>query len=301
MVDNNISPNSINGIAIDFGGSKISASRISMGKIDKNIIIPTNSMGNMRDHLTDIYTLIEKLNVKETDRLGVAVTGRVSSAGMWFSVNKKTLTSIKAFPLKDTLSEKYNREVNVMNDATAAAFGEYIAGNAKGYKRVGYITISTGIGGGFVFDGMPLLSESGLVSHIGFTTSRFAKDKCGSGRMQTVESIASGRAIEHIANKAGHTNINAKQIYKEFLSGQPWAEKIIKQSAAVIAELCGNIKATLDVDIILLGGSIGLADGYLSLVKKYLLEEPEVFMPQLNHSLLGVNASKIGVLYQGDT
>jgi N-acylmannosamine kinase len=220
---------------------------------------------------------------------------------MWFSVNKKTLTSIKAFPLKDTLSEKYNREVNVMNDATAAAFGEYIAGNAKGYKRVGYITISTGIGGGFVFDGMPLLSESGLVSHIGFTTSRFAKDKCGSGRMQTVESIASGRAIEHIANNAGHKNINAKQIYKEFLSGQPWAEKIIKQSAAVIAELCGNIKATLDVDIILLGGSIGLADGYLSLVKKYLLEEPEVFMPQLNHSLLGVNASKIGVLYQGDT
>ena len=301
MVDNNILSNSINGIAIDFGGTKISASRISMGKIDKNIIIPTNSMGNLKDHLTDMYTLIKKLNIKETDRLGVAVTGRVSSAGMWFSVNKTTLTNINAFPLKDILSEKYNREVNVMNDATAAALGEYIAGNAKGFKRVGYITISTGIGGGFVFDGMPLLSENGLVSHVGFTTSRFAKDKCGSGRMQTVESIASGRAIEHIANSAGHKNINAKQIYEKFLSGQQWAEKIIKQSAAVIAELCGNIKATLDVDIILLGGSIGLADGYLSLVKKYLQEEPEVFIPQLNHSLLGVNASKIGVLYQGGT
>ena len=301
MADSKISSNSINGIAIDFGGTKISASRISKGKIDKNYIIPTNNKDNIKDYLNEMYSLIEKLNVKKTDRLGVAVTGRVNTAGMWFSVNKKTLTNINAFPLKKILSEKYNREVNIMNDATAAALGEYIAGNARGFKRVGYITISTGIGGGFVFDNIPLLSENGLVSHIGFTTSRFAKDRCGSGRMQTVESIASGRAIEHIANSAGYTNLNAKQVYDEFLSGQQWAEKIIKQSAAVIAELCGNIKATLDVDIILLGGSIGLADGYLSLVKKYLLEEPEVFMPQLNHSLLGVNASKIGVLYQGDT
>ena len=47
MVDNDILSNSINGIAIDFGGTKISASRISIGKIDKNIIIPTNSTGNL--------------------------------------------------------------------------------------------------------------------------------------------------------------------------------------------------------------------------------------------------------------
>ena len=301
MADSNILSNSINGIAIDFGGTKISASRISKGKIDKNFIIPTNNMGYMKDYLNDMYTLIEKLNVKDTDQIGVAVTGRVNSVGMWFSVNKTTLTNIKAFPLKDILSEKYNREVNIMNDATAAALGEYIAGNARGFKRVGYVTISTGIGGGFVFDGIPLLSENGLVSHVGFTTSRFAKDKCGSGRMQTVESIASGRAIEYIANSAGYPKLNAKQIYEEFLSGKQWAEKIIKQSATVIAELCGNIKAILDVDIILLGGSIGLADGYLSLVKKYLQEEPKVFIPHLNHSLLGVNASKIGVLFQGNT
>ena len=97
MADSKISSNSINGIAIDFGGTKISASRISKGKIDKNYIIPTNNKDNIKDYLNEMYSLIEKLNVKKTDRLGVAVTGRVNTAGMWFSVNKKTLTNINAF------------------------------------------------------------------------------------------------------------------------------------------------------------------------------------------------------------
>ncbi len=41
-------------------------------------------------------------------------------------------------------------KVYVENDANAAAYGEYIAGGAKGYKDAVVITLGTGIGSGII-------------------------------------------------------------------------------------------------------------------------------------------------------
>ena len=284
------------GIAIDFGGTKISASKILKGEIIKNIQISTEKDLNVDDQIACISKLIENLKISDSDKIGVAVTGRIDESGDWYSVNDTTLVKIQSAPLQKKLSEKFKRNVRVMNDAIAAASGEYIAGSGKGFSSIGYITISTGIGGGFILRGVPLTSKQGLANHIGFTTSRIATDFCGSGRVKTIESIASGRAMAKLAEEKGYTNFDAKKIYAEYLLGKDWAKQIIMLSAEAIAELCANIQSTLDPEIIILGGSIGLADGYLTLVEKFLQNEPEIFRSKLKPSSLGVNASKIGVL-----
>ena len=49
-----------------------------------------------------------------------------------------------------------------------------------------------------ILNNKPLLSENGLAGHLGFTTTTLGKTKCGSGRIGTFESVASGKAMANI-------------------------------------------------------------------------------------------------------
>ena len=66
-----------------------------------------------------------------------------------------------------------------MNDAIAACLGESIYGKGQKYKRVGYITVSTGIGVGITIEKKPFISDSGLAGHLGFLTSSLGKIDMG--------------------------------------------------------------------------------------------------------------------------
>ncbi len=286
----------INGLSVDFGGTKISASRIINGEIVKYVESKTAGNATIDGQIYDIMQLLNQLSIQANDKISVALAGRVTKQGIWQAVNSKTLTEVTNVPLKEMLQKKLSRPVNIQNDATAAMVGEYISGAAKGYQRAAFITVSTGVGGGIIIDGNPLTSDNGLAGHIGFTSSKFATDKCGSGRQHTVESIASGNALAKIARRAGQSVNSGKDVFDAHLAGEVWATKIVIQSANAIAELCVNLNAILGLDIIAIGGSIGLAEGYLSLVMQALKHEPEIFRPKIVKAKLGKNAALIGVL-----
>lgn len=289
-------PDLPSGLAVDFGGTKIAAARLAQGQIVQQVQVATDGQAGDRAQIAAMSGLLDRLDVGDADRIGVAVTGRVTAAGIWQALNSETLENVVSVPLRDILSDRYRRDVAVQNDAVAAACGEALAGAGCGYDSLVYITVSTGVGGGIVLDGAPLVSPNGLAGHVGFTTSRTARDICGSGRAQTVESIASGRAIARLAALQGHGDMDAKAVFAAHLDGQLWARALIRQSAAAIAELCANLKAMLDPEIVLLGGSIGLATGYLALVAEFLDAEPEIFRPKLARASLGLRATFIGAL-----
>lgn len=290
-------PDLPSGLAIDFGGTKIAAARVLKGEIVAQLHTRTNSTGDVKTQIQTITDLLERLDICATDRIGLAVTGRVDERGYWYALNTKTLTGIASVPLKKMLSDTFDRPVAVLNDAAAAAIGEHHWGAGRGFGSLSFITVSTGVGGGFVLDGVPLHSKNGLAGHVGFTTSRIARDRCGSGRNQTVESIASGNAIARIAAASGHGSPDAKQVYEAYLAGQGWATGIIDQSAEAIAELCANLNSLLDLEIILLGGSIGLAENYIDLVNHHLQTEPALFRPKLALATLGIKGAFLGVLH----
>ena len=283
------------GIAIDFGATKISVSQIIKGKFKKTITEPTSIHKIANNYIQQIERNIKNLNIFKSKKIGIAITGRVDQYGNWYPVNKENLGNFK-IPLKKLIEKKFNTASTIINDATAAALGEANYGKGFKYKRVGYITISSGIGVGVILNNKPLLSENGLAGHLGFTTSTLAKTKCGSGRIGTFESIASGKAMSKIAKQKGHKNISAKEIFKLSFQNKKWAKEIIDLSAKSVSELCANLKAIFDIDIIILGGSIGMAQGYLELVKKNLKKEPKLFHVKVVKSSLGVKASKMGVL-----
>jgi len=139
-------------------------------------------------------------------------------------------------------------------------------------------------------------SASGLAGHVGFVSSRFASGPCGSGRTATVESIAGGRAIAAAAAASGHPGSDARAVFTAAAEGQDWADRIVATSARAVAALIGDLTAVLGLEIVAIGGSIGLAPGYLDRIRAALSDEPELFRPRLLHAELGHDAPLIGAL-----
>ena len=291
-----MNPHLPSGVALDFGGTKIAAARVVAGRVVERQQIATDGGASVDDQVAAISGLLDQLGLQVDEQVGVALAGRVNHDGEWFAVNTDTLSQITAVPLRDILSDRLKRAVTVQNDAIAAAIGEHAAGAGQGAQSMAFVTVSTGVGGGIVLNDTPLISDTGLAGHLGFTTTRVPGGTCGCGRQQTVESVASGRAIAAQAAALGYPDMDAKMVFEAHLAGARWATGLIEQSACVVGELCANLKSLLDLERIVLGGSIGMAQGYIELVQQALADEPELFQIPVLQAELGADSALIGVL-----
>lgn len=267
----------VTGIAVDLGGTKIAVARFINGNVVNSKQLATDGAAGSESQINTIIQLLHDMQLGASDNVGVAVSGRVDRLGQWHAVNTDTLAGIEKIPLKKILEQRLNHPVTVMNDAVAGALGEATFGEGIGISAFAYVTVSTGVGGVCVLDGKPVVTDDGLAGHVGFMTSRNAVDKCGSGRIGTVESIASGRAMEMLARSRFAKRYSAKDIMEFHRNGHAWATQIVQGSAKSIAELGTNLAAAVGISRIVLGGGVGLSDGYDKLVRVFVNEEPELF------------------------
>ncbi len=284
------------GIALDLGGTKIAAARIRDGVVIQRLMQSTDGAGTPESHVARMFEMARDLGLTADDRIGMAVTGRIDAAGFWHAVNAATLTDVQNANLLDLAQTAFGRPVPILNDALAAALAEYRFGAGQGSRAMAYITVSTGVGGGIVMDGRPLVTDSGLVGHVGFSTSRLSSRRCGSGRIGTVESVAGGRAIAAIAAGRGHRVSTAKEVFGHWRAGDAWAVEIVDTAAAAIAELIGNLTAILGLDRVVLGGSIGLADGFAGRVRHFIADEPVLFRAEVTTAGLEQDSVLLGAL-----
>lgn len=285
----------LTGFAIDLGGTKTAAARIVNGEITARRQVATDGGAGLDTMLDAVAGLLDELGHDRGAPLGVAVTGRVGRDGRWHAVNVGTLPEISGVPLTDALVERFG-SARVSNDAVAAAVAEAHFGAGRGAFAHAYITVSTGVGGGLILGGRPLLSANGLAGHVGFVTSPLGRERCDSGRFGTVESVAGGRAIALAAANAGHPDTDARAVFNEALAGAGWAQAIVERSAAAVATLCADLTTILGLDSVSLGGSIGLATGYLARVASHQAQEPELFRVPISAAELGQNSALLGAL-----
>ena len=278
----------IEGFAVDLGGTKTAAARIVSGQIERRLQVPTDGRADFASQVDAMARLLDQLGYRTGERLGVAAAGRIDGAGRWQAVNADILSAIGDVPLLGRLRDRFGERVTVRNDAASAALAEARLGAGVGADHFAYLTVSTGVGGGVVLDGRLLQSRNGLAGHVGFVSSPFGDAPCGSGRRGTVESIASGRAI---AKAAG-----TRDAREAFASGAAAALAAIDRSAAAVAGLCADLTAIFGLDRIAVGGSIGLAEGYLARVRSRLDEEPDLFRVPLVPATLGQDSALLGAL-----
>ncbi len=267
-------------LAIDIGGTKTLAALIRGAQVLAETTIATSREAGPGAWLTAIAEQAKSW-VGRYECVGIAATGLIDE-GRWSALNPATLAIPDHYPLAAQASELFGKPAFAVNDAQAAAWGEHRFGAGNNEDTV-FLTISTGIGGGVVVNGRPLL---GLAGHFGLLRGP-------THGQAPLEDVVSGRWMAAEAARAGHPG-EAPAIFQQAREGAGWAKAIVEQSASRVALLCRDIQMMFAPRRIVIGGGIGLAPGYLEAVGAQLAELPSHLAPRLVAANLGPHAGIIG-------
>ncbi len=214
--------------------------------------------------------------------VAAAVSGLVHD-GAWRAVNPGVLSIPTGYPLVERLGEVFGVPALALNDAQAAAWGEYVHGAGQGRDMV-FVTVSSGVGGGVVVDGRLARGRSGFAGHIGQIASNEGK---------TLENVASGFALGRLAAEFGR-KADAREVFDAARQGEGWASAGLDTAAGAIAAALGTVQRLLDPEVIVMGGSVGLASGFIERVEAAAEREPDLTRPALVRAMLGHDAGLVG-------
>ena len=174
------------------------------------------------------------------------------------------------------------------NDANAGALGEYHAGAGRGARSMVYVTISTGIGGGIVYEGKLLRGKDYMAGELGHVPVSDSGARCSCGGRGCLESFSSGGAIEARAREwaqrrpervarmlelSGGAPITAKGLMLAAAEGDVTAVHILRESTRWLARGLLMVIRMLNPDIIVLGGGVAQSGALLLDTLRTFLDE----------------------------
>jgi N-acylmannosamine kinase len=269
-------------LALDIGGTKLAAALWDGQGLRDRQEISTPADRSPEGILNACLELLRpKLSL--ASNLGVAATGTVAE-GRVTALNSETLHGWLGFDVQRWLEERTGLPTRVLNDADAAAWGEFVRGAGRDTRDFAFVTVSTGIGGGLVLNRQLLTTPHGLHAEFGFTLT---------DDDSPLEFVASGVALDKAARDLGWAD--ARDVVRRALESDASAQALLDSSAKRVARLLGNVRALLGVERVVVGGGLGLASSYLERVRAHLerLGSPWSDL-EVVRAELGVDAGLIG-------
>ena len=280
-------------LVLDIGGTKVAAARWTDGALHgrRQWPMPATLQG-WRETLAAMAGAYP-----EPDRVAAAVTG-VTDGQVLSAVNRQLISFWDGYALADALAQAWHCPAVLLNDAQAAAWGEYHAGGRRAGNLL-FLTLSTGVGGGLVLDGRLRTGPRGLAGHIGHVSATCAPPDdthlCGCGRPDCLVTLASGTALARQASQLSGRPLDAPAVFAGWQAGDPVCVRLVTAAAQAVAQELANAHALLDLDEVRLGGSVGLADGMLAAVTLAQSALPALFRVPVAAARLGADAGLIGV------
>ena len=194
-------------IGVDLGGTNIAVGLVDENfNIVKKMSIPTNAQRGGEAVTEDIAALCLKLcdecggNIADIDAIGVAAPGVANfDDGRIEYCNN---IYFRHFPICDLIKERTGvQSVHVENDANAAAWGEAVAGAAKGTKSSIMITLGTGVGGGIIIDGKVYSGHNYAGAELGHIVIEYNGRPCGCGRRGCWEAYSSATGLVNMTKE----------------------------------------------------------------------------------------------------
>ncbi|HTN63179.1 MAG TPA: putative N-acetylmannosamine-6-phosphate 2-epimerase [Devosia sp.] len=282
-VDGAVRRRSATVLALDVGGSKTLAALVKNGEIIERRSIPTPGGVGTDEWFSTIATLATDWQGR-FDSVGAAVTGLVQD-GLWSALNPKTLAIPERTPLVERLTALFGVPAVALNDAQAAAWGEYSHGAGRAQDMV-FITVSSGIGGGIVLDGKLLQGARGLAGSLG--------QMVGAAGHERLENRASGFGMAAAAAAIGQA-ADTRSIFAALEQGQPWAMGLVDGAIEDFAVALLDLQRLIDPEIVILGGGIGLLASFRTRLEARLSREPAIMRPVIKPAALGGDAGIVGI------
>ncbi len=265
-------------IAVDIGGTKIMTALFSAsGNLLDRDVCPTLAHQGVADVLErmaeNILGLIQR-NKLETSGIGtvcIAAAGGIDTGRGVVVTPSPHLPGWGNLPLAEIYSKRLGIRTFILNDASAAALGEYRYGAGRGVSHLVLLTLGTGIGGGIIIDGKLYLGASGGAGELGHMTVEAHGPRCGCGNTGCLEMLASGSAIERdtlaclargessiLADTAAKRNndIRVEDVAAAARAGDKLANEIMARAAFYLGIGFVNIINVFNPELIVYGGGM---------------------------------------------
>jgi len=272
MVNGDIS-NSL-AIGIEIGGTKIQAGvgsasgKLLMSPVRKQVIQESGAEGILRDIVVMVADALTSTrhSLSDIDRIGIGFGG-VLDTNQGLILKSYQIAGWDNFPLKTWAEKQWEKPVVIQNDASTAGLAEALHGSGRGYSRVFYMTIGSGIGGGWIVDGKVDNGQGIGAAEMGHT---WVPDPI-SGRPAELEQIASGWGIGRRARAAAENKkslmtemagardvIDARIVYAAVEQGDKVAKQILDETCQALGIAISNVIALLHPERVIVGGGVSL-------------------------------------------
>ena len=259
---------------VDIGGTTVKLGLFTTeGEIVDKWEIKTRTENQGEAVLPDIAAALnEKLEEKqipkdEVEGIGVGVPAPVDSEGV---VQNTANLGWVYKEVKREMEELSGMKAEIGNDANVAALGEMWLGAGKGRKNIIMVTLGTGVGGGIIIDGKPLVGAHGAGGEIGHLCVNYEEtDHCGCGNTGCLEQYASATGITRLANirlakddKASvlrGQEVSAKTVFDAVKADDEVAKEIAEEFGKYLGHAMANLAAVADPSAIVIGGGVSKA------------------------------------------
>lgn len=206
-------------------------------------------------------------------------------------------------PLQEILTERFDVPVFVENDVNLAALGELGFGAGRGVQNLVTIAVGTGIGAGIILGGALYRGHNqaagevcNIIPGIEFLGRHY--DEFGA-----LESLASATGVVKRAHQLmGQEGmpipeeLSAEDVFAAARSGEPWAQQVVNETVDYLSLAIANISATLDPEVIILGGGVARSADLLIEPILQRIEGVVPFVPRLVASPLDRRAVVMGAI-----
>ncbi|MEV0581701.1 ROK family protein [Nonomuraea sp. NPDC050310] len=243
-------------LALDIGGTKLAGALVDpAGTVLRSATRPTPAA----DVLGTLADLVAELLPGATPRaVGIGCAGPLDLATG--AVSPVNIPSWRGFPIRDELAALTGLPAVLAGDAQCFALGEHWVGAGRGAASLLGVVVSTGIGGGFVLGGVPLLGPTGNAGHVGHMSVDPYGEPCDCGGRGCVERYASGPNLTRWALAAGwqppRDRPDARDLAKAAANGDSIALAAFERGARALAAMIVSAAAAVDVRTVVIGGGV---------------------------------------------
>ncbi len=262
-------------LALDYGGTKLSAAIIGDGEQQWRALERVPSPASKHAH-ADQETMIalarKLLDGRAPAAIGVSFGGPVDAA-QGRVILSHHVAGWENTPLCAQLQAEFDAPTRIENDANVAALGEYRFGAGQGCASVFYVTVSTGVGGGWVLNGEIYTGADAMAGEIGHTIADPRGALCICGRRGCVEAMACGTAIARDARERliaqpdtgaklralvadDLTALTGASVAQAANAGDELAQAVLDDAARALGFGIGTVITLLNPERVVIGGGV---------------------------------------------